>query len=152
MVARSNLPVLFKFARRSLGVSAEQGVEIQHGDYAFCGTFDEISKRKASEEGIYVMGGDDNWHPVKTSTSDDRLLGAFRGFLRLSGGNGAPVIIGLEDEEGNTTAIIPVTAQTTADTTPASSDKWYTLSGQQVDGVPTTRGLYIHQGKTVVVK
>ena len=135
-----------------VAITAEQGVEIQHGDYAFCGTFDEISKRKASDEGIYVMGGDDNWHPVKASTSDDRLLGAFRGFLRLSGGNGAPVIIGLEDEEGNTTAIIPVTAQTTADTTHAFSDKWYTLSGQQVDGIPTTKGLYIHQGKKVVVK
>ncbi len=133
-------------------VTAEQPADIKHGDYAFCGTFDDISKRKASEEGIYVMGGDDNWHPVKSSTSDDRLLGAFRGFLRLSGGNGAPVLIDLEDEEGNTTAIIPVTAQTTADSNHALSDKWFTLSGQKVDGIPAAKGIYIHQGKTVVVK
>ena len=133
-------------------VTAEQPATIQHGDYAFCGTFDEISQRKASEEGIYVMGGDDNWHPVKSSTSEARLLGAFRGFLRLSGGNGSHVLISLEDEAGNTTAIIPVTAQLLEETNSTASNRWYTLKGQQLEGLPTAKGIYIHQGKKVVIK
>jgi hypothetical protein len=132
-------------------VTAEQPATIEHGDYAFCGTFDEISLRKASEEGLYVMGGDDNWHPVISSTSEARLLGAFRGFLRLTGGNGAPFLVSLEDAEGNTTAIIPVTAQPQDFTTPSASPRWYNLNGQQIEDFPTAKGIYIHQGKKVVI-
>ena len=32
------------------------------------------------------------------------------------------------------------------------SDAWYTLDGRKLDGQPTASGVYIHQGKKVVVK
>ena len=32
------------------------------------------------------------------------------------------------------------------------SDQWYSLSGQKLDGKPTKKGLYIHNGKKVSIK
>ena len=33
-----------------------------------------------------------------------------------------------------------------------SAGAWYTLDGRQLDGQPTTKGMYIHHGKKVVIK
>jgi hypothetical protein len=33
-----------------------------------------------------------------------------------------------------------------------STDGWFTLDGRRLDGQPTRKGLYIHQGKKIVVK
>jgi hypothetical protein len=32
------------------------------------------------------------------------------------------------------------------------SEKWFTIDGRLIDGVPTKKGLYIKNGKKVVVK
>jgi hypothetical protein len=34
----------------------------------------------------------------------------------------------------------------------SSSDAWYSLDGRKLDGKPTTKGLYIHEGNKVVIK
>ena len=49
------------------------------------------------------------------------------------------------DEE--TTGILEVSAE--ADGT--KDDAWYSLSGMRLNGKPAQRGLYIHQGKKVVI-
>lgn len=133
-------------------ISTERPLTIKHGNYIFCGTFDDISKRQASEEGIYVMGGDDNWHPVVASTSDERMVGAFRAFLRINGGNGARVVVCLEDSDGTVAAIIPISMQSSAAHDAASRLGWYTLDGQRLLSKPTAKGIYIHHGTKFVIK
>lgn len=40
----------------------------------------------------------------------------------------------------------------TEDERGSMSDKWYSLDGRKLDGRPTAKGLYIHGGRTVVIK
>ena len=46
------------------------------------------------------------------------------------------------------TAIQKVTVETSANT----DNAWYSLSGVRLDIKPTAKGVYIHQGRKVVVK
>ena len=48
---------------------------------------------------------------------------------------------------GGTTAIRKVVTETTENTDPA----WYSLSGARLSGKPTTKGVYIHQGRKVMI-
>jgi hypothetical protein len=32
------------------------------------------------------------------------------------------------------------------------ADKWFTIDGRQLAGKPTAKGVYLHNGKTIVVK
>jgi len=60
--------------------------------------------------------------------------------------NQAPLIT-VEDENG-TTAIMTVAA----DGRFVEAEGWYTLNGVKLQGAPTEKGIYIRNGKKVVVK
>ena len=40
----------------------------------------------------------------------------------------------------------------TLDPTPAGEGSWYTLDGRPLEGAPTKKGMYIHNGKKIVVR
>ncbi|MBQ6377955.1 MAG: leucine-rich repeat protein [Prevotella sp.] len=54
-----------------------------------------------------------------------------------------------DPENGTTTGIRTVETQSNG---PAVSDVWYTIGGQRLNGQPTKPGLYINNGKKVVIK
>lgn len=56
--------------------------------------------------------------------------------------------IQFEFEDAEPTAIEEVTTDNAQQTT----DSWYTLSGVKLTGEPTTKGVYIHNGKKVAIK
>ena len=47
-----------------------------------------------------------------------------------------------------TTGIISTTNYTNS----TNSDAWYTLDGHKLDGKPTAKGIYVNNGKKVVIK
>ncbi len=49
---------------------------------------------------------------------------------------------------GNTTGINTINTNNNS----VKTDKWYTIDGRQLNGMPTQRGLYINNGKKVVIK
>lgn len=55
-------------------------------------------------------------------------------------------VLDFDDEE--TTRIISTTDYTDS----TVSDKWYTLNGLRLDKKPTQKGIYIHNGRKVVIK
>ena len=65
-------------------------------------------------------------------------------------------IVGVTD--GTETGIEPLTISPEGEGTEASlreglaGGSWYTLDGRQLDGQPTTKGMYIHHGKKIVIK
>ena len=52
------------------------------------------------------------------------------------------------DDNGNTTAIKDVRGKTEN----VRSQEWYDLSGRKLNGMPTQKGIYIINGKKVVIK
>ena len=59
----------------------------------------------------------------------------------------APIIY-IEEPGGSTTAISVVNAQVVK----GDIDGWYTVNGMKLEGVPTQKGIYINNGKKVVIK
>ena len=59
----------------------------------------------------------------------------------------APLIT-VEEADGSTTAISEITAEGVA----VAAEGWYTIDGIKLQGVPTQKGVYINNGKKIVVK
>ena len=67
----------------------------------------------------------------------------FSAYLIVDNG---PETFGIKWSDGGPTAISHLTGDQT------SNEGWYTLSGQKLEGKPAQKGLYIHEGKIIVVK
>ena len=73
--------------------------------------------------------------------------GAHKTWLMLPNTVNAQTFFGLydfEDREGETTNLTPALSK--------GEGEWYTLDGRKLDGKPTQKGLYIVNGKKVVIK
>ena len=51
-----------------------------------------------------------------------------------------------------TSGIVDAEANSSLFTLHSSLNEWYTLDGRKLDGKPTQRGIYIDNGKKVVIK
>ena len=79
-------------------------------------------------------------------------IGAFRAHFTLNG-IGAPNAgvrsFVLNFGDGETTGIVSVNG---SGFTVNGSDAWYSLDGRKLDGKPTRAGVYVNNGKKVVIK
>ena len=102
-------------------------------------------KTNYSASTIYVMG-----NTTKNGFGFHKYTGAYmpanKAFLALGSGSSAPLRMVIDDEE-ETTGVASM-----ADGIDDMSDEWYTLDGRKLNGKPTTKGLYIVNGKKVMIK
>ena len=106
-----------------------------------------------------VTGGDHIWYVVdgnfEAALEEDGVtphnfnLNSTRAYLDLTGTSlsARPTII-VEEADGSTTAINGIAA----DGTLITADGWYSINGVKLQGAPTQKGIYIHNGKKIVVK
>ena len=82
-------------------------------------------------------------------------IGAFHAYFRLDGITAGDVNAGIKafnldfGDEEITTGIISING---SGFNINGSDAWYTLDGRKLDGKPTTKGLYINNGRKVMIK
>ena len=83
------------------------------------------------------------FYPAKAGT-----IPAYKAYLQIPTASlpaSAPARLYVVFEDGETTSITPVRNNQ------KTSDEWYTLGGQR-STKPTERGIYIHEGKKVIIK
>ena len=56
--------------------------------------------------------------------------------------------ITVEEADGSTTAISSINADGIA----MPAEGWYTINGVKLEGAPTQKGIYINNGKKIIVK
>ena len=80
-------------------------------------------------------------------------LGLGASYNATPNATGAPAfLLSFEDDEDPTvTGIVDVDKDVTSPTYKAVNDNWYTIQGVRIDA-PTTKGIYIHGGKKVIVR
>lgn len=100
------------------------------GDAQTTSTMYTLGRGKESYVGFYKYGG--------------TVVPAYKAFLVLDNAQGAKGF-SFNLGEGAITAITDVNADT-------NDDEWFTIQGIQLNGKPTQRGLYIHNGKTISIK
>ena len=116
------------------------------GTVAFTGTYDPITFT-ATDRSILFLGTENTLYYPEAGAS----IGAFRGYFQLNGisaGNisATRLFFGDEEETGISEKVIVKSEQF------ATATGWYTLDGRRLNGRPTAKGLYIHGGRTVVIR
>ena len=121
----------------------------QSGDdrVRFLGTYKNLTF-DASDYSILMMGGENNLYTPTTGAN----IGAQRAYFKI-GEDGAKAStritsynIGFGD--GGTTGIVDMKHETIN----IKNDTWFSLDGRRLQGKPTQKGVYINNGKKVVIK
>lgn len=94
---------------------------------------------------VYTLGrGSD--HYINFYKYTGTTLNANKAYYLLPSGNSAKALtLSFDDAEGEVTGINTVGAK-------AENGAWYSIQGVQLQGKPATKGIYIHNGKAVIVK
>ena len=85
---------------------------------------------------------------VKAETGETSVLLPLRAYITQKPGVSEAPVIYIEEPDGSTTAIGAITAEGRL----VEADGWYTLNGVKLQGAPTQKGIYIRNGKKLVVK
>ena len=118
----------------------------------FCGSYDPVSFT-ANDESILFLGAANKLHWPNA----DMTLNAFRAYFQLADGQSArEFVLDFGDHEIatgiSTTNLTFATPHSDKSENFTNSDTWFTIDGRKLQGKPTTKGLYIHNGHKVVMK
>ena len=90
---------------------------------------------------------------LQITRDDANKLGVGAYYTESEGGSSAPAFMLLFEDpvDPTVTGIVDVDKDVTSPTYKAVDDNWYTIQGVRIDA-PTTKGIYIHGGKKVIVR
>lgn len=127
-------------------ISATQGYTLSYSDdnVKFIGYFDAFGITAADED-IYYMTADSKLK----HTGKDRTLNACRAYFQFSEEAAAAREFILDFGDETTTGTQSIDIVKTGNETDGT---WYTVEGVTLDKQPTRKGLYINNGRKVVVK
>lgn len=124
--------------------NAAEGVTTADGYVTFVGNYNPVSLTAADNDKLYLGAGNKLYYP-----NGDMTINAFRAYFQLNKGLTAgklPVTAIKFVMDGEVTGISSVSDAEIGDS------KWFTLDGRCLQGVPTAKGIYITNGKKVVIK
>ena len=130
-------------------VNEDGNVFVQNANngHQFIGVYNPVDVAGAeykwirSKDGALVDGA--KYKEQGTTAHMRRLIAYFK--LNTTNGN-ARILI--DEPDGTTTVINAVTAETMN----VQADGWYSLNGVKLQSIPTQKGIYINNGKKVVIK
>jgi len=121
----------------------------------FVGCYSPVSIYTDEKTNLYLGADNKLYYP----TASDFKVNAFRGYFQLKQGLTAgeaansvrAFVLNFGDDEGNDiNASGIITTNVTNSTN--SDNAWYTLDGRKLGGKPTQRGIYVNNGRKVVIK
>ena len=105
----------------------------------------------------FFLGGNNTLYWPKPGTDPDGgetvypSIGAFRAYFQLNGGITASDVANARLSFGDDSEAQGITTTNYTNFT-NSSGAWYTLDGVKLDKMPTRKGVYIMNGRKVVIK
>ena len=117
--------------------------------YKFTGAYETYTIDNTSAGKLRVLGSDGTHHGIGASSENHVDVIPFNAFMNL-GSSVAPAHVSFffEDIDGNTTAIRAIEAADAKQ----NAEGWYTINGVKLLSAPAQKGIYIHNGKKIVVK
>ena len=123
-----------------------QGV-VDLGSYEFIGSTEHLDWFEATSKGAYILQGDGKWHKVTVESPDNVYIPAFRSFFLSKLGSDTKMLNVIFGDFDEPTAIDHIQ---TIDRD--GTERWFDLNGRLLNGKPTQRGIYINNGKKVLIK
>ena len=125
------------------GVTVKEGLNnVEFSGGWFKGTYAPLSWNAENQSILFLGAGNELHWPLAGAR-----LNAFRAYFQLMGEACAREFV--VNFDGETTGIISTTDRT--DRTD-KADAWYTVNGVRLSAKPTTKGIYVKNGKKVVIK
>ena len=132
-----------------------QIVQSADGKVQFRGIYSPTDIFSANHDNLFLGIGKDNQQDVSMlyypagENMTEYTLGAFRAYFHvdLTETNGVRDIVLNFDEHNETTGIVSTTNFTNFTN---KADAWYSINGVKLEGQPTKKGVYIHNGRVVV--
>ena len=116
----------------------------------FLGTYDVIRFTADDQNSVLLMGTNNTLRYAGAGAG----LGACRAYFKIGedGTTSAPQLtsFSIDYSDGETTGIISLTPAPSPNG--EGSDGWYSLDGRKLDSMPTAKGIYVNNGRKVVVK
>jgi hypothetical protein len=112
----------------------------------FLGTYEALTFSTEPEKSILLLGSENTLYYAGAGH-----LGACHAYLKIGDNSQAArelTSFDIDFGEGETTGIGTITNNQY----PITDGAWYNLDGRKLQGKPTTKGLYIHNGLKVVIK
>ncbi|MDE6002649.1 MAG: hypothetical protein K2G76_04055, partial [Prevotella sp.] len=135
------------FTAENATVAVTEPVSDRSADYELTANFE----RMTAQDSIYVLNvGDARYGYAEGSIFEAgyRDLQPFRAYTRhINSGRPAPPYFALGELGGNNTTGISSIGHDTFET-----DVWYDIQGRKLQGRPTQKGVYIQNGRKVIVK
>ena len=162
-VLAANKPFLVKTADNIDGVidfglqtivapASAEDLTVDAGQGAtFVGTYAprEVTSADEAKKWFMIGGGYGKWAYIMTTSAATWELQSTEAYIQLPIVTQS-IIFNFEDVDGNTTAIKSVNADDLAGK--KSAEGWYTINGVKLQNAPAEKGVYIKDGKKVVVK
>ena len=132
-------------------ISATETQAIETTSTYFVGSFSPVSLTGGDKSVLYLGAGNKLYYP-----SADMTIGSCRAVFQLKGIEaGDPslsdgvrgIILNFDDETTGIQEVIGVN-----EVGEVSDDSWYSLDGRRLSGRPTAKGLYIVNGKKIIIK
>ena len=122
--------------------------------YKFVGTYETVAVDNATPDYHFWIGSTDAPAHIGASSPNTWNVLPFACYVDQTANANVPaadMIFTFEDIDGNTTAIRGISSDN-ADKVKAFGEGWYNLNGVKLQGAPTEKGIYIKDGKKVVLK
>ena len=127
------------------------------GSVKFTGTYTTKTVTKADEQAIWFMtgnpvGNDKTWMYILSTSAAKWNIVPFEAYIDMSQlpNEARNMTFYVEELDGTVTAINGVTKEVIG--TKLNVDGWYTLNGVKLQSAPTEKGIYINNGKKIVIK
>ena len=118
----------------------------------FIGTYASKTVKKDDNAALWFMlGNTPKWAYIGTSSDNSWTIKPFEAYIDMSGAPAAPanMTFYFEDIDGSVTAIKSISAD---NLNGKIAEGMYNLNGMKLNSVPTQKGVYIVNGKKVVIK
>jgi len=110
----------------------------------FCGTYDPIHFSAEDQTTLFLGAANTLYYP-QPSGGEYPSIGAFRAYFNLSDTGNSAIAFRLNFGDDATGVASPQPS-------PEGKGTWYDLAGRKLDGEPTSPGIYIKDGKKIIVK
>ena len=146
-IADYNLSGRVTFSAANVTVPVTEIIMDESANYMMAPVF----QRLAAQNNLYVLnvGEQRSGYPEGSIfESNYRAVLPFQAYVEHKGSNPAPPYFIVGDLGGDTTGI----DATLVNSERVNSEAWYTLDGRKLQGKPTQKGVYITNGKKVIIK
>ena len=134
----------------TVSTAAASTVQSADGKVQFIGTYNPVDIYSDAKDNLFLGAGNQLYWPEGEGMTS-YLMNTFRAYFHVGDGQtAAPVRHTVLNFGDDTTGVIAIdNGQWMMDN---EADAWYDISGRRLDAAPAARGIYIVNGKKVVIK